>query len=156
MPLPLYSPHLKKSPKEIRVRISARIENSEGKHHVTLTTDTRMHSIHIPPKPTGHGSSVNGGELLFLALATCYCNDIYREAAKRGINVKQVEVEVEGDFDAEGEPAKNLTYRAKVVAQASEEAIRELMHHTDQVAEIQNTLRVETPVRLGLIEAVAV
>jgi hypothetical protein len=30
------------------------------------------------------------------------------------------------------------------------------MHHTDQVAEIQNTLRVETPVRLGLIEAVAV
>jgi hypothetical protein len=30
------------------------------------------------------------------------------------------------------------------------------MHHTDQVAEIQNTLRAETPVRLALVEAVAV
>jgi len=138
------------------VRISARVENSEGKHHVTLTSDNRVHSIHIPPKPTGYGSSANGAELLCLALATCYCNDIYREAAKRGIKVKQVEVEVEGDFAAEGEAAKNVTYRAKVVARASEEAIRELMHHTDRVAEIQNTLRVETPVRLGLIEAVAV
>lgn len=138
------------------MRISARVENSEGNHHVTLTTDSRVHSIHIPPKPSGYGSSANGAELLFLALATCYCNDIHREAAKRRIKVKQVEVEVQGDFSAEGEPAKNVTYRAKVVAQASEEAIRELMHHTDQVAEIQNTLRVETPVRLGLIEAVAV
>ena len=138
------------------MRISARVENSEGKHHVTLTTDNSVHSIHIPPKPTGYGSSANGAELLFLALATCYCNDIYREAAKRGIKVKHVEVDVEGDFAAEGGAAKNVTYRAKVVAQASEEAIRELMHHTDQVAEIQNTLRVETPVRLGLIEAVAV
>ena len=138
------------------MRISARVENGEGKHHVTLTTDDRVHSIHIPPKPTGYGSSANGAELLFLALATCYCNDVYREAAKRGIKVKQVEVEVEGDFAAEGEAAKNVTYRAKVVARASEEAIRELMHHTDRVAEIQNTLRVETPVRLGLIEAVAV
>jgi len=138
------------------VRISARVENREGKHHVTMATDNRAHSIHIPPKPTGYGSSANGGELLFLALATCYCNDIYREAAKRGINVKQVEVEVEGDFGSEGEAARNVTYRAKVVAQVSEEAIRELMHHTDRVAEIQNTLRVETPVRLGLIEAVAV
>ncbi len=138
------------------MRISARVENGEGKHQVTMATDNRVHSIHIPPKPTGFGSSANGGELLFLALGTCYCNDIYREAAKRGIKVKQVEVEVEGDFGSEGEPANNVTYRAKVVAQASEEAIRELMHHTDQVAEIQNTLRVETPVKLGLIEAVAV
>ncbi len=138
------------------MRISARVENSEGKHHVTMATDNRVQSINIPPKPTGYGSSANGGELLFLALATCYFNDIYREAANRGINVKQVEVEVEGDFGSEGERAKNVTYRAKVVAQASEEAIRELMHHTDQVAEIQNTLRVEAPVRLGLIEAVAV
>jgi hypothetical protein len=33
----------------------------------------------------GGGSSANGGELLCLALATCYCNDVYREAKKRGI-----------------------------------------------------------------------
>lgn len=138
------------------MKISARVQNSEGQHHVTLHTNDAIHSLSIPPKPTGFGSSTNGGELLFLALATCYCNDIYREAAKRGLKVKQVEVAVEGDFGAEGEPAKNVTYRAKVTAEASEAEIRELMNHTDRVAEIQNTLRVETPVTFGDIEIVTV
>ena len=138
------------------MKISARVQNSEGQHHVTLRTNDNIHSLTIPPKPTGFGSSANGGELLFLALATCYCNDIYREAAKRGLIVEQVEVEVEGDFGAEGDPAQNVTYRAKVTAQASEAEIRELMSHTDRVAEIQNTLRVETAVTLRGIEVVTV
>lgn len=132
------------------MKISAGVQNSEGQHRVTLSTNENTHSIEIPPRPAGFGSSVNGGELLFLALATCYCNDIYREAAKRGIQVERVEVQVEGDFGAEGEPAKNVTYQAKVTAQASEEAVQELMKYTDQVAEIQNTLRVGTPVTLSL------
>ena len=137
------------------MKISARVQNSQGQHHVVLRTNDNVHSLTIPPKPTGFGSSANGGELLFLALATCYCNDIYREAAKRGLKVEQIEVEVEGDFGAEGEPAKNVTYRAQATAQASEADIRELMISTDRVAEIQNTLRVETPVTLSAMEVVA-
>ena len=138
------------------MRISARIENSKDNHQVTLQTNDNVHSIAIPPKTTGYGSSVNGGELLFLALASCYCNDIYREAAKRNFKVERVEVSVEGDFGAEGEPAKNVTYHAKVFANASEEEIREMMKFTDTVAEIQNTLKVGTPVVLSDIEVVKV
>ena len=138
------------------MKISAKVQNSEGQHHVALRTNDNAHTLAIPPRQTGFGSRANGGELLFLALATCYCNDIYREAAKRGLRVEHVEVEVEGEFGAEGEPARNVVYRAKVMAQASEEQIRELMSHTDRVAEIQNTLRVETPVVLSGIEAVTV
>ena len=134
------------------MRISARVQNSQGQHQVSLATNDTVHSLSIPPKPTGFGSSANGGELLFLALASCYCNDIYREAAKRGIEVVGVEVEVQGDFGAEGEPAQNVTYQAKVRAKASEADIRTLMQHTDQVAEIQNSLRVVTPVRLSQID----
>src|SRR5512134_1536231 len=130
------------------MKITARLLNREGEHQVSLSTNDNTRSLSIAPKPSGFGSSANGGELLFLALATCYCNDIYREAAKRGLRVEHVEVEVEGDFGAEGEPARNVTYWAKVTAQASEADIRELMSHTDRVAEIQNTLRVETPVTL--------
>jgi len=123
---------------------------------VTLQTNDNVHSIVIPPKPTGYGSSANGGELLFLALASCYCNDIYREAAKRNIKVERVEVHVDGDFGAEGEPARNVTYRAKVVAEASEDEIREMMKFTDTVAEIQNTLRIEVPIVLTEVEAIGI
>ena len=101
------------------------------------------------PKPTC-GSSVSGGELLFLALATCFCNDIYREGLRRGIKVESVEVEVDGDFEAEGKPASNIVYRVRVNADASEEKIHELIVYTDSIAEIQNTLRLGTSVKLEI------
>jgi uncharacterized OsmC-like protein len=138
------------------MKVSAKVQNSEGQHHVTLRTNDHAHSLAVPPKPAGFGSSANGRELLFLALATCYCHDIYREAAKRGLKVERVEVEVEGEFSADGEPARNVSYRTKVTAQASEAEIRELMSQTDRVAEIQNTLRLGTPVILSGIEVVPV
>src|SRR3712207_670424 len=138
------------------MRMRARVQNSLGSHQVLLQTNNDLHELVIAPKPAGFGSSVNGGELLFLALATCYCNDIYREAAKRGIVVERVEVTVEGDFQAEGAAATNVTYQARVAAQASEEAIRSLMRETDHVAEIQNTLRTSVPVRLSQTEAISV
>ena len=137
--------------KEI-MKVTAKVDNSKDNHQVTLQTGDNVHSIVIPPKSTGYGSSANGGELLFLALASCYCNDIYREAAKRNIKVERVEVEVDGDFGAEGEPAKNVTYQAKVHAQASEQDIQDMMRFVDTVAEIQNTLRVLTPVTLSQVE----
>ena len=65
------------------MRISAQIHNQEGKHKVRLTTNDQTRSMAIAPKETGFGSSASGGELLFLALATCFCNDIYREAEKK-------------------------------------------------------------------------
>jgi organic hydroperoxide reductase OsmC/OhrA len=138
------------------MKISSRVQSSEGQLLVTLCTNDNVHTLTIPPKPTGFGSSANGGELLFLALATCFCNDIYREVAERGMKVERVEALVEGDFGAEGEPTKNVTYSAKVTAKANEAEIRELMSHTDRVAEIQNTLRAKTAVTLNRMETVTV
>jgi uncharacterized OsmC-like protein len=90
------------------------------------------------------------------ALATCYCNDIYRESAKRNIHIESVKVEAEAEFEAEGEPAKAVYYRARVKARASEDDIRALIMHTDKVAEIQNTVRAPTPVLLNSVEAITV
>jgi len=129
------------------MKFSARIQNDTGQHQVSLKVGEKEQSLSIAPKPTG-GSSITGGELLFLALATCFCNDTYREAAKWNIKVESVEVEVEGDFEAEGKPASNIVYRAKINADASKERIHELLLHVDSVAEIQNTLRFGTPVKL--------
>jgi organic hydroperoxide reductase OsmC/OhrA len=87
------------------MRISARVQNEKGSHRVTVLTDGNAHALTIAPRATGLGSSVNGGELLLLALATCYCNAIYREAARRGIGISGVEVQAEAEFGAEGDPA---------------------------------------------------
>lgn len=138
------------------MQINASVKNSAGRHEVTLSTNDNVHSLTISPKAGGPGSSINGGELLFLSLATCYCNDLYREAAKQGIEVQQVEVEVRGEFGGEGQAARNVSYRATVTAQAGEAQIRELMAHTDRMAEIQNTLRTGLPVRLEGVRAIPV
>ncbi len=135
------------------MKIRAVVRNGRGLNAVTLRTNDHEHTLPVPPKSSGAGSSVNGGEFLFLALAACYCNDIYREAARRGIQVTDVEVTVEGDFGAEGGAASNVQYGATVSAHASEEEIRILMQHTDTVAEIQNTLRQGVTVSLKGIEA---
>jgi uncharacterized OsmC-like protein len=123
------------------MKVSAILENSHLHHRVEVRTNEQVQELSIPGKPTGRGVAVNGGELLFLALATCFCNDIYREAARQQINITRVHVEVSGDFEAEGQPGENIVYRASLEGDASAEELKELIKHTDQVAEIQNTLR---------------
>jgi uncharacterized OsmC-like protein len=131
------------------MKFCAQIKNNPGDHQVLLKVGEKAKTLQIAAKETG-GSSITGGELLFLALATCFCNDIYREAASQDIRVRSVEVEVEGDFAARGKPGTNIVYRANVEADASEDVIRELILYTDSIAEIHNTLRLETPVRLEI------
>jgi uncharacterized OsmC-like protein len=136
------------------LNIIARVTNRRGEHTALVNTNGREQSLGIAPKQEGSGSSVNGGELLFLALATCYCNDLYREAKKRSIVLQSVEVEVSGEFGSEGEAARNISYRAAVAAKAPESEILNLMRYTDGVAEIQNTVRSSCAVVLKECKAV--
>jgi organic hydroperoxide reductase OsmC/OhrA len=131
------------------VLIQAGLENERDRHHVVLTTNGGAHSIAIAPRASGFGSSANGGELLCLAVATCYCNDLYREAQKRAIEVLRVDVEAWAEFGEAGAPASRLAYRAEVTARAPLDDIRALILHTDTVAEVQNTLRRGMPVELA-------
>lgn len=130
------------------MRIAARLSNNSSEHKVEVETESRSQSIAIAPKSAGRGSSINGGELLFAALATCFCNDLYREAAKRNIAVQDVEVEVRGTFGNPGEPASEISYRVQVRADAPQSTIDDLIRTTDSLTEIQNTLRKGCAVRL--------
>lgn len=135
------------------MNISATVENRRNSHTVSLATNGREHSLSIAPKPEGFGSSVNGGELLFLALATCYCNDLYREARKGNIELHSVRVQVTGEFGAEGEGARDVSYSASIEGSAPQEDLLALMPRTDTVAEIQNTLRASVRVTLAGMDA---
>lgn len=123
------------------MRIAARVQNTGQDHRVDVTTAGKTQNVPIAAKGGGSGSAVNGGEFLMLALATCYCNDIYREAARLNIAIDSVEVEAQADFEGVGLAARNITYRARVVSPASDAEIDALLRQTDAVAEVQNTVR---------------
>ena len=130
------------------MQISATVRSAAAAHEVSVRTDGGTRALAIPPKPTGRGSAVNGGELLMLALATCYCNDLYREADRLGIAIDGVEVEASADFTGVGLAASNIRYRATVSSTAPAESIATLLRETDAVAEIHNTVRAGVPVAL--------
>ena len=132
--------------------ITATIKNSLLQNDTTVATEGNRKGIAIPSKHNGQGSSVNGGELLFLSLATCFCNDIYREAVRRSINIKSIEVTVTGEFGMEGEPASNISYKADIQSDTPKNEIIELINHVDTVAEIHNTLRKGVKVSLQIEE----
>jgi organic hydroperoxide reductase OsmC/OhrA len=135
------------------MRIVATVKNSDSAHEVSVATAGSSKALQVPAKTSGPGSSVNGGEFLMLALATCYCNDIYREAARLNITVTEVEVEAAAEFEGVGLAASNVRYRARVSSPAPAEAVAALLRETDAVAEVHNTVRSGVPVQLVPWEA---
>ena len=136
------------------MHIQASVQSSAAGHEVVVSTDGRASTVGVPGRPGG-GSALNGGELLCAALATCYCNDVYREAARRGLAVRAIAVEVAAEFGGRGEPARRITYTAWVESDAPAEEIAALLRETDAVAEVQNTLRAGIAVELRLASGAA-
>src|SRR5258707_4882242 len=75
--------------------------------HRTLTIDR-------PEQAGGMGLGFNGGELLLLAIGGCYCNDIFREAEKRGMVIKNGQVDVQTDWGGGPARAQKVTHSTPV------------------------------------------
>jgi organic hydroperoxide reductase OsmC/OhrA len=129
------------------MEISARIRNNPHAHEVVLCTAGATQHLAVSAKASGPGSSVNGGEFLMAALATCYCNDLYREAARLGIAITGCEVVASAQFNGVGLGAESVVYRARVESSEPPERIEMLLAETDRLAEVHNTLRAGCPVR---------
>lgn len=135
------------------VTFTVKVENAHNQHQVSLQTGDHRQALTVAPKPGGYGSSMNGGEALLLAIATCTCNDLYREAARVGMPVSQVTVAVDGRYDGvPGHPITDIIYHVSVEADAPEAEIAALIRSTDRVAEIHNTLRQGASVTLGEVQ----
>jgi len=76
---------------------------------------------------------------LLFSLATCFCNDIYREAAKKILPYQALMLKSTGDFAAEGEPVQILNTLLTLFQIHLQ--MEDLIDHTNKVAEIHNTLR---------------
>lgn len=130
------------------MQISAVVRNAPEGHEVSVRTEDRSQHLAIPAGPGGRGSAINGGELLMLALATCYCNDLYREASRLGIPIDHVQVEATADFPGIGLAAVNIRYRARISSPADATVVADLLRRTDAVAEVHNTLRAGATVEM--------
>lgn len=132
------------------MEISATVTNSATSHQATVRTGATQQPLAVPAKAGGRGSAVNGGEFLMLALATCYLNDLYREAARLGMPLEGATVEATAYFPGVGLAATDIRYRATVQSPAGAEAVARLLRETDAVAEVHNTVRAGVPVELRL------
>ncbi len=102
-----------------------------------------------PGDAGGRGIGVNGGELLYLAIAGCISNDLFREARAEGIELKRVRVAVRGDFGGEPAVSGEVEYEVEVDGQAPADELEALVRRVDEIAEIPNSLRHGTAVRLA-------
>ena len=107
-----------------------------------------------PVAAGGRGLGFNGGQLLYAAIAGCYSNDLYREAAAMGVSLRRVAITVDGDFPKRGEPSTPVTVDLEVEGDAPEDRLHELVRLVDTIAEIPNTIRGATPVELRNVQVV--
>jgi putative redox protein len=102
-----------------------------------------------PDGAGGRGLGFNGGQLLYLAVAGCVSNDLYREARAAGISLTSARVVVEGDFGGDPPVSEEIVYRVEIDGDASAEELERLVRRVDEIAEIPNSLRRGTRVELG-------
>lgn len=101
-----------------------------------------------PAAAGGGGLGFNGGQLLYLSIAACWSNDLYREAATMGIELDRVEVSVDGDFPARGSGSTPITVDLVVRSRAPEDQVRALIDEVGRVAEIPRSIREGPPIEL--------
>ena len=111
----------------------------------------RGHTVVIDRPADGGGQDLgfNGGELLHLAVAGCVSNDLFREARALGIRLTRVAVTVHGEFSGSPPVSGGIGYSVEVWGDAPAAALGELVARVDSIAEIPNSLRRGTAVRLS-------
>jgi putative redox protein len=109
-----------------------------------------------PADGGGRGLGFNGGQLLYLAIGGCVSNDLFREASARSIRLTTVRVLVRGDFSGEPAISDDVSYEVEVAGEATHEQLEELVLHVDAIAEIPNSVRRGTPVKLSGVRIILV
>jgi uncharacterized OsmC-like protein len=107
----------------------------------TLTVDR-------PTAAGGGGLGFSGGQLLYMAIAACWSNDLDREAATMGIELDGVELTVDGDFPARGAGSTPITVDVVVRSSAPEAKVCELIAEVERVAEIPRSIRDGAPIEV--------
>ena len=128
------------------MHIEVETQNLDGRVTSLGTAEQFTLVVDRPTEGGGGGLGFNGGQLLYLAVAGCISNDLFREAR---IGLSSVRVKVGGDFVGDPAVSDEILYEVEVEGDAPEERLTALVDHVDEIAEIPNSLRQGTRVRLA-------
>ena len=111
----------------------------------------RGHTVIIDRPADGGGRDLgfNGGELLHLAVAGCVSNDLFREARALGIRLTRVAITAQRRVHRHAPVSGGIGYSVEVWGDAPAAELRALVARVDTIAEIPNSLRRGTAVRLS-------
>jgi putative redox protein len=139
------------SKRRLSVAFEVEVRNLDGL--VTALGMAEHHTVVVdrPKEAGGGGHGFNGGELLHLAVAGCVSNDLFREAAARGLNLRRVVVRAAGDFGGEPVTSSGISYSVELAGGSSAEDLEALARYVDSIAEIPNSLRSGTAVELSSV-----
>ncbi|MHB1671556.1 MAG: OsmC family protein [Acidiferrobacter sp.] len=135
----------------------------EGKfRNLTYIRTLAPHVIDEPPHLLGDDTAPNPSEAILAALGSCLSVGVQANAVARGIRLRRLEVQLEGDInvtavwgvgDLAPKPLGFTAVRATFVleADASQAALEDLVKHANAWSPVANTLRnpVAVDVRLA-------
>jgi putative redox protein len=130
------------------MRIEVETRNLDGRVTSLGTAEQFTLVVDRSTEGGGGGLGFNGGQLLYLAVAGCISNDLFRDARAAGIELSSVGVKVLGDFAGEPAVSDEILYEVEVAGDAPEDQLQALVERVDEIAEIPNSLRQGTRVRL--------
>jgi len=125
----------------------------DNRFEVEVSAGTMMSAsgARFPHRWTPGGVTVEadftGAHLLHLAAAGCVLNDVYREAAALGIEVRGVRVTAAGGLDTETWHSTGIGYWVEVSSDAPADQLAHLLEVVDQAAEIPRAIRAGATVR---------
>jgi putative redox protein len=131
------------------MHIEVETRNVDGQVTSLGTAEQFTLVVDRPAEGGGGGLGFSGGQLLYLAVAGCISNDLFREARAAGIELESVRVKVGGNFVGEPAVSEDILYEVELKGDAPEERLQALVDQVDEIAEIPNSLRRGTRVRLA-------
>ena len=79
--------------------------------------------VDSPAAAGGGGRGFNGGQLLHLAVAGCVSNDLFREAAGRGIELTRVVITADGGYSGQPAVSTGISYSVEIEGLATEAGV---------------------------------
>lgn len=128
-----------------------RVDCKAGSHTFSVDQPAAMGGTDTGPTPL---------EYLFGALAGCFCAVARIIAAQRRIDLKEIEIKIEGELDTDGLLGKspdvrtgfnNIQISAKLDADLSQEEKQKFLHEVELRCPVSDNISNSTPVGVKLI-----